>query len=401
MSSVKSNIIYNVLTTVMNTLLQLIILVILSKFVGTSSVGLLTLGLAITAPILLFSRLNLRSAYSSDYKNEYSFNQYYTLRFFSTIIYIAISIILIQTFDLNFYEEIFVILIVFWKGFESISDIINAHFQKTNSMRIIFFINLWKVILSIIGFIIFISIFQNVIYSFLCLTIIHGIFIILEQRKVQTLIEQKIKFEFNFKYLLLLTVPLGIAHFLTSMNVNVPRYILQYLGNTEQLGVYGSLFYLVTAGSYIIISINNAVLPEQAKKRYQWNFDEVYKIKKKLDIIIFIIMTPTILVCFFFGDIIIEIIFNKEIASYKIELIIVILVGLMKYLNINMDNIFLTYQMYKVQLKLNVIYLVIVTILSIILISNLNILGAILAVLVAEIIIYCSKYILIIKKRGE
>ncbi|OEK79667.1 hypothetical protein AST03_06805 [Staphylococcus equorum] len=401
MNSLKSNIIFNILTTVMNTLLQLIILVILSKYVGTSSVGLLTLGLAITAPILLFSRFNLRSAYSSDYKSEYSFNQYFTLRLVSTIIYIFISIILIQTFDLNSYEEIFIILIVFWKGFESISDIIYAHFQKINSMRIIFFINLWKVSLSIIGFIIFFSIFQNVIYSFLFLTIIHGIFIILELKKVQILLEQKIKFEFNFKYLLILTVPLGIAHFLTSMNVNIPRYILQYLSNTEQLGVYGSLFYVITAGSYIIISINNAVLPEQAKKRYKWNFNEVYKIKKKLDIIIFIIMIPTILVSLFFGDIIIEIIFNKEIASYKLELIVVTLIGLINYLNINIDNIFLTYQMYIVQLKLNIVYLVIVTILSIIFISHLNILGAILAVLVAEIIIYFSKYILIIKKRGE
>ncbi|WP_204176375.1 lipopolysaccharide biosynthesis protein [Mammaliicoccus sciuri] len=401
MNSVKSNIIFNVLTIVMNTLLQFIILVILSKNVGTNSVGLLTLGLAITAPILLLSRLNLRSAYSSDYKNEYSFNQYYTLRLLSTIIYIAISIILVKTFELDFYSEIFIILIIFWKGFESISDVIYAHFQKINSMKIIFNINLWKTILSITGFTAIIFVFKNVIYSFLFITFIHAFFIVIEQNKIQKELNIKIELNFKFLNLLILTLPLGIAHFLTSMNVNIPRYILQYLGTTEQLGVYGSLFYLITAGSYIIISINNAILPEQAKKRYQNNFKEVYKIKKKLDIVIFMIMLPTILVAILFGDVIIGSIFNDEISKYKYELIVVTIVALFKYLNINMDNVFLTYQMYKVQLVLNVIYLVIVTILSIIFISYLNIIGAIFAVLITDILIYFSKYLLLIKKRGE
>ena len=107
-SNLKMNVIYNILTTVLITLLQLVILIVISKFDSTESVGLLTLGLAITAPILLLSRLNLRSAYNSDYLNEFTFNQYHTLRIMLTVLYILLSFIVIQFFSLPFKDECFI-----------------------------------------------------------------------------------------------------------------------------------------------------------------------------------------------------------------------------------------------------------------------------------------------------
>lgn len=397
----KVNVLFNILTTILTTLLQIIIIIILSKYVGTNSVGLLTLGLAITAPILLLSRFNLRAAYSSDFNNEFDFNKYHTLRIISTIGYMGLSCLIIQFFNLNIAENIFLLLIILWKALETISDIIYAHFQKAQNMITIFYISLWKTIISIIVFIVSIHFFNNVIIPFITIIIIHFVFLILEYKKLIENIDVKLSMDFNIKNILVLTLPLGIAHFLTSMNVNVPRYILQFMGNTRELGVYGSLFYLITAGSYIILSINNAVLPRQAKIRYEKGFNELLKIKRKLDSIILLLMIPVIIICIFFGDIIIKLIFNDYIANYKMEFVIITFIALIKYLNINLENIYLTYHMYNLQLKFNIIYLILVTISSLVLVYYESILGATLSVLITELIMYVLKYLYLKRKVGE
>lgn len=326
-SNLKMNVIYNILTTVLITLLQLVILIVISKFDSTESVGLLTLGLAITAPILLLSRLNLRSAYNSDYLNEFTFNQYHTLRIMFTVLYILLSFIVIQFFSLPFKDECFIYSIVIWKAIESISDMIYAYFQKKTNMRVVFYINLWKVTLTIILFMMTYFIFEDIVLAFMSLITIHLLFLVIEYRKLNKYIDFKLMKNFDTKKLLALTIPLGVAHFLTSMNVNVPRYSLQYIGNAEQLGVYGSLFYLITAGTYIIIAINNAVLPGQSEMRHKLGFREVKKLNQKLNMLIFLLVLPIFVISLLYGDLIIGVIFNEKIASYKKEFIFVILIA--------------------------------------------------------------------------
>lgn len=400
-SNLKMNVIYNILTTVFITLLQLVILIVISKFDSTESVGLLTLGLAITAPILLLSRLNLRSAYNSDYLNEFTFNQYHTLRIMFTVLYILISFIIIQFFSLRFKDECFIYSIVIWKAIESISDMIYAYFQKKTNMRVVFYINLWKVTLSIISFMMTYFIYEDIVMAFMSLIIIHLLFLVIEYRKLNKYIDFKLMKDFDTKKLLVITIPLGIAHFLTSMNVNVPRYSLQYIGDAEQLGVYGSLFYLITAGTYIIIAINNAVLPRQSEMRHKLGFREVKKLNQKLNLLILLLVLPIFIISLLYGDVIIGLIFNEKIASYKKEFIFVILIALIQYLNVNLENVYLSYQLYRAHMRFNLFYLMIITPVSFILTLYQGIFGAILAVLITELVMYVIKMIFINRKVGD
>lgn len=400
-SNLKMNVIYNILTTVLITILQLVILIVISKFDSTESVGLLTLGLAITAPILLLSRLNLRSAYNSDYLNEFTFNQYHTLRIIFTVLYILISFIVIQFFSLSFKDECFIYSIVIWKAIESISDMIYAYFQKKTNMRVVFYINLWKVILSIISFMMTYFISEDIVMAFISLIIIHLLFLVIEYRKLNKYIDFKLMKNFDTKKLLVITIPLGIAHFLTSMNVNIPRYSLQYIGDAEQLGVYGSLFYLITAGTYIIIAINNAVLPRQSEIRHKLGFKEVKKLNQKLNLLTCLLVLPIFIISLLYGEVIIGLIFNEKIASYQKEFIFVILIALIQYLNVNLENVYLSYQLYRAHMRFNLFYLMIITPVSFILTLYQGIFGAILAVLITELVMYVIKMIFINRKVGD
>lgn len=117
--------------------------------------------------------------------------------------------------------------------------------------------------------------------------------------------------------------------------------------------------------------------------------------------LIFLLVLPIFVISLLYGDLIIGVIFNEKIASYKKEFIFVILIALIQYLNINLENVYLTYQLYKAQMIFNLFYFMIIAPLSFILTLYQGIFGAILAVLITELVMYVIKLIFINRKVGD
>ncbi len=65
-------------------------LVILAKLGSPEMVGRFALGLAITAPVIMFTNLQLRSIQATDARGEYLFGNYFGLRLFATAIALLI-----------------------------------------------------------------------------------------------------------------------------------------------------------------------------------------------------------------------------------------------------------------------------------------------------------------------
>src|SRR4051812_45337492 len=65
-------------------------LVIIAKLGSAELVGQFALGLAITAPVLMFSNLQMRGIQATDAKREYSFGDYLGLRLLTTLLALLI-----------------------------------------------------------------------------------------------------------------------------------------------------------------------------------------------------------------------------------------------------------------------------------------------------------------------
>src|SRR5689334_8730460 len=72
-------------------------LVVLAKLGSPEMVGQFTLGLAVTAPIIMFTNLQLRSVQATDAKKQYIFSDYLGLRL--TSVAIALLIIVVISFS--------------------------------------------------------------------------------------------------------------------------------------------------------------------------------------------------------------------------------------------------------------------------------------------------------------
>jgi len=71
---------------------QWLMLVIVAKLGTPEMVGQFALGFAVTAPIIIFTNLNLRAVQATDQKAEYKFHDYLLLRLATTTIGILIII---------------------------------------------------------------------------------------------------------------------------------------------------------------------------------------------------------------------------------------------------------------------------------------------------------------------
>src|SRR5690625_4892630 len=95
--SLKKNFSWNFLGSLVFSFSQFLIIVLLNKLGSQYMVGLYSIGLAITAPIIMLTNLQLRQVQATDTTDEYIFNDYFGLRIttgiFATIITFFITFI--------------------------------------------------------------------------------------------------------------------------------------------------------------------------------------------------------------------------------------------------------------------------------------------------------------------
>jgi O-antigen/teichoic acid export membrane protein len=65
--------------------------------------------------------------------------------------------------------------------------------------------------------------------------------------------------------ILWLALPLGIVAMLVNLNVNVPRYFIQWKLGTRELGIYSALAFLMSAGNLLVGALAQAVFVRLAR----------------------------------------------------------------------------------------------------------------------------------------
>ncbi|MEP6934845.1 MAG: lipopolysaccharide biosynthesis protein, partial [Nitrospirota bacterium] len=112
-------------------------LIVLAKLGSPEMVGQFALGLAVTAPVIIFANLALRQIQSTDVRNEFEFGDYLALRLLTTGL--ALLVILgIAGFAGYRREAVLVILALgLAKAIEAISDIFYGILQRHEQMAFI------------------------------------------------------------------------------------------------------------------------------------------------------------------------------------------------------------------------------------------------------------------------
>ena len=258
----------------------------LAKMGTPEMVGQFALGLAVTAPVIMFTNLNLRAVQATDAKHQYRFGDYLALRLIATTLALMVisGIVLVAGYRR---ETALVILFVgLAKAFESVSDVFYGLLQQYERMDRIAKSMIIKGSLSLIALSIGIYVTGSVVWGVVGLGLVWASILLGYDIRSGTLILQaspqtvpdltprqarptsRVRPHWAVETLgelALLALPLGLVMMLISLNNNIPRYFIeQYLGERE-LGIFAAMAYVTVAGVTVVTALGQAASPRLAR----------------------------------------------------------------------------------------------------------------------------------------
>jgi len=242
----------------------------LAKLGDAALVGRFALGLAITAPIFMFTNLQLRGVQATDARSEFDFADYFTLRLMTTFAGLILvgAIALFGRFDPTTAGVI--LLLGLSKTIESLSDVVAGLLQKEERLDRVAISLIIRGLCSLVAFAVTFAKLHSILAAVAALVLVWlSVYLFYDLRQARLLVRRRPRFfalrRIRLRRLALLSAPLGIVMTLVSLNVNLPRYLLEHVSGPADLGIFASLAYLLVAVNLIVNALGQSVVARLAR----------------------------------------------------------------------------------------------------------------------------------------
>jgi O-antigen/teichoic acid export membrane protein len=321
---------------------QWAMLAVIAKLGTPEMVGLFTLGLAITAPIIIFANLKLRAVQATDARQDYQFGHYLALR----LLALGLAFIVICAFSwLSSYSlqtKTIIVLVAAAKCFDALSDIMYGYFQLHERMNRVSISRIVQGISQLFALSLVLFLTGDLMWSLVAWALVSGLVTLFYDIPNVYSVRDDLDLRSGsqtdsslspvwqlaaLKKLLWLTLPLGFATMLGSLWLNIPRYVIQYHEGTYQLGIFAAVTSLMIIGSTIISALAQSASPRLAKYHQERKYDAFDQLIIRLVFLGAILGGASLLIVWIAGEFIITLLYTTEYAAYS-SLLIWLFVGM-------------------------------------------------------------------------
>jgi O-antigen/teichoic acid export membrane protein len=327
-------------------------LVVLAKLGSPEMVGQFTLGLAVTAPVIMFTNLQLRGIQATDAKGDYVFSDYLGLRLIGTGLALLIIAGITLKAGYRWETSLVILAIALAKAFESISDVFYGLIQQHERMDRIAIALMIKGPLSLLLLAIGVSLTGSVVGGAIGLAMAWGLVLFgwdirngrlilknsshgregedllvadAEPAKSQNPLYPRWEGK-TLSKLLLLALPLGFVMMLISLNTNIPRYFIErYLGERE-LGIFAAMSYLMVVGQMVVSALAESATPRLAKYYAAGNGNAFLRLLLKLTAIAALPGGAGVALALVAGKQLLTFLYQPEYAQY-VEVFVLLMVA--------------------------------------------------------------------------
>lgn len=366
---------------------QWIIIVIIAQLGSSYDAGLYSLGLAVSAPFIMFFNFNFRALQSTDLSSEYGFRTFKFIRVIGLITFIIIFFVLMFYSNHNFEVIIILSLIAISKIFESFSDLYYGLFQYNERLDIV---SKSLVIRGVIGTIFFgigYFIFEDLKSALILMIFIWMLNLFLFDIKNSRLFlkdpSKKIE-KLKVVKIIKIGLPLGIVAGIASLKVNIPRIVIENNLTLQDLGYFTVIFYLVLVIGKFVISISSAVLPRMAVLYKKGDKKSFLKIFYTILFFITSFSFVIIIISCFFGSNLLAIAYGKEYGSYETLLILIMIYGLFNYFGVAFEIALNAMKNFEYRLSIEIGSLLVVLLSSIYFIPLMGLNGAAVSLIISS-----------------
>lgn len=309
----------------------------LAKLGSPTMVGQFALALAVTAPLFLFADLNLRSIQATDTNGDFRFLSYSVLRLVTTILACLASVIVVNIGSYPSGTKWAILFVALGKGFDALSDVFYGLFQQREQMYFVARSLIFNGTCSLTAFLVVLYTTESLIASVAGASIASGLnflFVVLPVgvdlagTSLRNVLVHMPSWTPHLTGLLFVKAfPLGMVMLLISLRNSVPRYFIDALWGSEELGVFAALSYLIVAGTTVVSALAQATSPKLARL---YMSGQLSLFKKRLGQLMLLGMSVGVagaLISALFGRELVTTLYTEEYGSYVQELIILSLSG--------------------------------------------------------------------------
>ncbi len=309
------------------------VLTALAKLGSPAMLGQFALGLAITAPVILFSNLQLRGVQATDAKRDYLFGDYLALRLMTTFFALVVLALLLGASRYDQATLYVVLSVAVAKAVESLSDIYYGLMQQHERMDCI----AWSLVLR--GGLSLTAMIAGVYFTGLVLWGVIGMIVSwtvvlllldipnavrINRTSINT-VHPAIAWSANSLLprwqpqilwsLTKLALPLGGVMLLLSLNTNIPRYLIAHYLGDEQLGIFSAIAYLLVAGNVVVGALGQSASPRLARYFAERNKIAFLHLLGRLLLIALVLGMIGIGAAYCFGKEILSILYTPQYAA--------------------------------------------------------------------------------------
>lgn len=294
---------------------------VLAKLGSPSIVGQFTLGLAVAAPVFMFTNLQLRAVQATDVNVEHGFANYFTLRLLATLLGLVVIVAVLPFAGTSPAVRLVVLLVAVSKCVECMSDVTAGLLQREEQLRRVAISLMMRGVASVLVFSLTFAYFRNLALSVVAMSGVWlAVLLFYDVRNVRALIGRQDPF-FRFDRralwrLAMLGLPLGWVATFASLNMNIPRYFLQhYMGLADQ-GIFASLAYLVFAIYLVVMALSVSVTTRLARLFADRDHRQFVHLLTKLSMLGVVIAAVGVPLTFLVGRPLLTLLYRREYAAH-------------------------------------------------------------------------------------
>jgi O-antigen/teichoic acid export membrane protein len=319
--SLRTNFKWTLVGNLVYSLCQWAMLSVLAKAGNAGIVGQFALGLAVAAPVFMFANLQLRAVQATDARREYRFADYFTLRILTTLAGLAVIAGIVLSLRSDHVTRGVILLVALAKCIECVSDVIGGLLQLHERLDQVAISLMIRGMLSILVFGATFLISHSLIActAAMCLAWLTVLLAYDVQRAKAVLIPGEPWLHIDWRVsrtLALLSLPLGFVMMLISLNVNIPRYLLEHYSGPADLGIFASLAYLLVVVSMIVNALGQSATVRLASMFAGRNFNGFRSLIFKLIAIGVGLLVLALILAALFGRIALTLLYRPEYGDH-------------------------------------------------------------------------------------
>jgi O-antigen/teichoic acid export membrane protein len=318
-------------------------LILLAKLGTPEMVGVFTLALAVTAPLFMFSNLQLRVVQATDAQAEFTFNDYLGLRLVASLFALISLILIVLVLPYESLTKFAILTIGMAKALESISDVCYGLMQQQERMDFISISLIIKGALSLLLLTIGLVVTKQVLGGAVGLAIAWAMVLLgYDLRVTRRLLKrgegqnlQKLFWAWKWstqQQLIKLTLPLGFVMLLISLNANIPRYFIEHYLDSRELGIFAAIAYLMLVGSIIQGALAQAASPRLAKYYADGRRKAFASLLFNLMGLGVLIGAIGVVISWLFGKQILALLYKAEYSQYSTLLVWLMVAAALEYI---------------------------------------------------------------------